>query len=84
MKCRESGATSFPEKIYDQKAFSISSGSGAVKERAFPVKKGKAVGVERMAADPAALGIIEIISDQGTADIAHMNPDLMSPAGFQL
>ena len=48
------------------------------------MKKGKVVGVERLAADSAALGIIEIISDQGTADIAHMNPDLMSPAGFQL
>ena len=48
------------------------------------MKKGKAVGVERLAADPAALGIIEIISDLVTADIAHMNPDLMSPSGFQL
>ena len=84
MRFRESKAIFFLEKIYDQKAFSISSGSGAVKERAFPVMGWrKESRWEWRAADPAVFGIIEIISDERAAKVAHVNPDLVGPAGLQ-
>ena len=46
--------------------------------------KFQSIRVEWLAADIAVVRIIEKITGKGMTDIAHMDPDLMSPAGIQL
>ena len=46
--------------------------------------KFQSIRVEWLAADIAVVRIIEKITGKRMTDIAHMDPDLMSPAGIQL
>lgn len=50
---------------------------------AYGVDKVQTVGVERLAADPAAVGVVEKVSRQRMAYGGHMNPDLMGSSCFQ-
>ena len=45
--------------------------------------KFQSIRVEWLAADIAVVRIIEKITGKRMTDIAHMDPDLMSPAGIQ-
>ncbi len=47
------------------------------------MKKGKPIGVECLTADPGIVRIVKIVSNEGAADVTHMHPDLVGPAGFQ-
>ena len=47
------------------------------------MKKGKPIGVECLTVDPGMVRVVKVVSDEGTADVSHMHPDLVGSAGFQ-